>query len=116
MNEDPLGECPRTIEEEFGEPGNRLRRTNTWGMNDKQLAMREVQVKQLQQYYPTVPDSLIEALWSLVETTPEDKMKEIIDSGEWLKPAKPRDAPGTYVGKVSVETPSEGSSSVETPA
>ena len=116
MNEDPLPECPRTIEEEFGEPGNRVRRTNTWGMNDKQLAIRDVQVKQLQAYYPSIPDSIIEAIWSLVETTPEDKMQAIIDSKEWEKAARPRDAPGTYVGKISVDTRPEASSSIDTQA
>lgn len=113
MNEDPLPEqdCPKTIEEEFGEPRNRLRRTNTWGMSEKQLAIRDVQVKQLKDYYPSLTESIIEAIWSLVETTPEEEMQKIIDEKLWEGPAKARDAPGTYVGKISVESRSEGSSS-----
>jgi len=102
MTKEP--ECPRTVEEEFGNPQERKRYTNTWGMTDEQLVKREVDVRELKRLYPKLPESWIEMVWSFVETKGEDEMQNIIKNKLWDGPPRERDRPGTYY-TMTVEDP-----------
>jgi len=71
----------KTIEEEFGQPVARY--TNTMGLTDAQLALRKVQVAELEKIYPNIPANWIEAMWSYCEITPKDEVDEIVKNNLW---------------------------------
>ena len=100
-------ETKKTIEEEFGTADERKRYTNTWGMDDIQLAKRAIQVKQLKELYPTIPESWIETMWSWVETAPEEEIKKAIEADKnKAEPAyKSRQTGGVIKGSIKVEDP-----------
>ena len=75
-----------TFEQTFGTPGERKRYTNTWGLSDEQLARRSYEVKVLKEKYPSLPESHIEMYWSFVETTPPDRLDQIINDKLWEGP------------------------------
>ncbi len=100
-----IEDTSRTIEEEFGSISERKRYTNTWGMSEKQLARRKIEVQQLEKLYPTIPAAWIETMWSLCETKTQEELEEMIRiDDEKTNPAyKNRQTGGVMKGLMSVE-------------
>ena len=67
----------------------RAKPSNPFNYSNFDLAKKEQAVKAAMRDYPNIPAYYIEMAYDVVENTPEDEMKEIIDKDLWVNFQKP---------------------------
>ena len=61
---------------------------NPYNYTNLELAERKKALRDLERDYPNLPYAWLEMVYDFHKNTPEEEVKEIINSGKWEKPGK----------------------------
>ena len=88
----------KSIDEEFKRTNYA---TNAKGFTQEEIQQRDRDTYEMMKMYPKINPLWADLIWNYCHRTPKERVREIIDNGEWEKPSKKDyQKGGTYLGGV----------------
>ena len=79
------------MENEQSEELKRYEQPNPYNYTKLELSERKKVLRDMERDYPNLPYAWLEMTYDFWKQTDPEKINEIIKSGDWEKPAKPRE-------------------------
>jgi len=98
----------KSIDEEFKRSNYA---TNAKGLTQAEIEQRDRDTYEMMKMYPKLNPLWADLIWNFCHRTPQERIREIIDNGEWEKPSQANYLKGgKYIGCVIEDRESESES------